>query len=65
MLGDVPTVSRKMGADAAGKPVADWIRANGNLVEHISWRASLKTSGMELYDLRPETALSRSQPYNH
>lgn len=57
MLGDVPTVSRKMGADAAGKPVADWIRANGKLVEHISWRASLKTSGMELYDLRPETGL--------
>ncbi len=57
MLGDVATVSRKMGADAAGKPVADWIRANGKLVEHILSRASLKTSRMELYDLRPETGL--------
>lgn len=57
MLGDVATVSRMMGADAAGKSVADWIRANGKLVEHISRRASFKRSGMELYDLRPETGL--------
>ena len=48
-LGDVATVSRKMGADAAGKPVADWIRANGNLI--------FKRHGFELYDLRPETSL--------
>jgi len=48
-LGDVATVSLKMGADAAGKPVADWIRANGNLI--------FKGHGFELYDLRPETSL--------
>ncbi len=48
-VGDVTTVSRKMGADAAGKPVADWIRANGKLVE--------QRRGIELYDLRPETGL--------
>lgn len=48
-VGDVTTVSRKMGANAAGKPVADWIRANGKLVE--------QRRGIELYDLRPETGL--------
>jgi 4-amino-4-deoxy-L-arabinose transferase-like glycosyltransferase len=48
-LGDVATVSRNMGADAAGKPVADWIRAKGRLI--------FKRRGMELYDLRPETGL--------
>ena len=48
-LGDVPMLYRRMGADAAGKPVADWIRANGNLI--------FKRHGFELYDLRPETGL--------
>ncbi len=48
-LGDVAIISRRMGADAAGKPVADWIRTNGNLI--------LKRHGFELYDLRPETGL--------
>jgi 4-amino-4-deoxy-L-arabinose transferase-like glycosyltransferase len=50
MLGDVATVSRRMGADAAGKPVADWIRAHGRLVPLPSRRAR----NLELYDLRPD-----------
>lgn len=48
-LGDVAMLYRRMGADAAGKPVADWIRANGSLI--------FKRHGFELYDLRPEAGL--------
>lgn len=58
MLGDAPIVSRRMGADSAGKPVADWIRANGQLVDPALWRSSRGSgSGVELYDLRPQTPL--------
>jgi 4-amino-4-deoxy-L-arabinose transferase-like glycosyltransferase len=59
MLGDVAGVSRKMGADAAGKPTADWVRANGKLVDPILWRSSRRRSSMELYDLRPDITLNR------
>lgn len=52
MLGDVSFISRRMGGDAAGKPTADWIRANGKLVPPALWRS--RGSAMELYDLRPE-----------
>ena len=57
MLGDVPAISRRMGADAAGKPVADWIRARGKLVAPIFWRAPGSRSNAELWDLRPEAGL--------
>lgn len=54
MLGDVATVSRRMGADAAGKPAGDWIRANGKPVPPGLWRSRFGGSAMELYDLRPD-----------
>jgi 4-amino-4-deoxy-L-arabinose transferase-like glycosyltransferase len=56
MLGDVSPLYRRMGADAAGKPIADWIRANGRLVPPKLWRSrgSVGQSGMELYELLPE-----------
>jgi len=57
MLGDAPIISRRMGAEAAGKPVADWVRSNGRLVDPALWRAGRNRSSVELYDLRPETAL--------
>ena len=57
MLGDVAIVSRRMGARAAGKQVAHWVRANGKLVDPALWRTISTTHGMELYDLRPETGL--------
>jgi hypothetical protein len=58
MLGDVAAVSRRMGADAAGKPVADWVRANGRLVDPRLWRRSVRSrSRVELYDLRPAAGL--------
>jgi 4-amino-4-deoxy-L-arabinose transferase-like glycosyltransferase len=41
MLGDLSLVSRRMGGLTAGRPVADWVRANGTLVDPALWRASV------------------------
>jgi len=57
LLGDTPAISRRMGADDAGKPVADWVRSNGKLVEPALWRAGRGGSSVDLYDLRPEAGL--------
>ncbi|HWP12537.1 MAG TPA: glycosyltransferase family 39 protein [Ramlibacter sp.] len=54
MVGDAPTVSRMLGADAAGKTVDDWIRANGTPVAARRWRGRGMPAGAELYDLYPE-----------
>jgi 4-amino-4-deoxy-L-arabinose transferase-like glycosyltransferase len=54
MLGDVATVSRRMGADAAGMPVAAWIREHGALVDPALWGGSGPGGRWRLYDLRPE-----------
>ena len=40
MLGDLSLVSRRMGGLAAGRPIADWVRANGALVDPALWRAA-------------------------
>ena len=57
MLGDLSIVSRRMGAEAAGKPVSDWVRSNGKLVDPIFWRTGRSRSAVELYDLHPEIEL--------
>jgi 4-amino-4-deoxy-L-arabinose transferase-like glycosyltransferase len=62
MLGDVAVVSRRMGAMTAGKPVADWVRANGKLVDSTLWRQLRRRSGPELYDLRPDVPLVPAPP---
>lgn len=60
-----------MGADAAVRPLADRIRATGKPVDPSLWRApddDAAASGtparrgprLQLYDLRPETALVSS-----
>ena len=38
MLNDLSLVSRRMGAETAGRPLADWVRANGKLVDPALWR---------------------------
>lgn len=61
MLGELSIASRLMGAEAAGRPLADWIRANGTPVDSTRW--SSPSGGMgwparrELYDLKPGTGL--------
>ena len=57
MLGDLSPVSRVLGGEAAGRPIADWVRAKGSPVDPELWRsasASRRESGdLQLYDLRP------------
>jgi 4-amino-4-deoxy-L-arabinose transferase-like glycosyltransferase len=58
MLGDLSVVSRRLGAEAAQRPIAEWVRANGTLVDPGLWRGVSSTgSAMRLYDLRPGTPL--------
>ena len=60
MLGELSIASRLMGAEAAGRPLADWIHANGTPVDPVLWSSP---SGIgwptrrELYDLKPGTGL--------
>ena len=63
MLGDLTSVSRRLGAETAQRPVAEWIRGHGRLVDPALWRASGSVAnGMALYDLRPDTALVPAAP---
>jgi 4-amino-4-deoxy-L-arabinose transferase-like glycosyltransferase len=59
MLGDLSFISRRLRADVAGRPIAEWVRANGKLVDPELWRppALEARRGMRLYDLRPDTGL--------
>jgi 4-amino-4-deoxy-L-arabinose transferase-like glycosyltransferase len=52
MLNDLSLVSRRLGAEIAGQPIADWVRAHGKPVDAALWRTSRRTP-MTLYDLRP------------
>lgn len=58
MLNDLSLVSRRMGADVAAQPIADWVRANGKPVDSNLWRTS-RRSPMTLYDLRPDLGLAQ------
>lgn len=57
MVGDVSTVARRMGGDAADKPLADWIRLHGKRVDPVLWRVSPTRGSIELFDLHPEMGL--------
>jgi len=59
MLGDLSFVSRRLRADVAGRPIAEWVRANGKIVDPALWRGDTSTGrrGMRLYDLRPDAGL--------
>jgi 4-amino-4-deoxy-L-arabinose transferase-like glycosyltransferase len=58
MLGDLSLVSRRLGAEAAQEPIAQWVRSNGRLVDAALWRPpGSRRTAMRLYDLRPDAAL--------
>ena len=69
MLGDLSPTSRRLGGEAAGQPIADWIRAHGQPVDPSLWRPDPPTSRrlaarmdtLELYDLRPGSSTSSSR----
>jgi 4-amino-4-deoxy-L-arabinose transferase-like glycosyltransferase len=55
MVGDAPFISRRLGADEAARPIAQWVEAKGQLVAPTLWRSSAlggRRNGMRLYDLR-------------
>jgi 4-amino-4-deoxy-L-arabinose transferase-like glycosyltransferase len=46
MVADFPPTGRRPGGlEAAGRPVADWVRANGTLVDPALWRSSVPEAG--------------------
>ncbi|HEV2056377.1 MAG TPA: glycosyltransferase family 39 protein [Methylomirabilota bacterium] len=58
MLGDLSVVSRRLGAEVAQEPIAQWVRSNGRLVDAALWRPpGSRRTAMRLYDLRPDAAL--------
>jgi 4-amino-4-deoxy-L-arabinose transferase-like glycosyltransferase len=58
MLGDLSAVSRRLGAEVAQEPIAQWVRSNGKLVDPALWRPpGSRRTPMRLYDLRPDAAL--------
>lgn len=61
MLGELTIASRLMGAESAGRPLAEWIRATGRPVEPALWSESGgglgRFSRRELYDLNPGPGL--------
>jgi len=58
MLGDLSLVSRRLGAEVAQEPIAQWVRSNGTLVDPALWRPpGSRRTAMRLYDLRPDAAL--------
>ena len=66
MLGDLSLLNRRLGAEEAGRPIADWVRAHGRPVDPAEWRGSPRRAtarrapggiaAMQLYDLRPAPA---------
>ena len=61
MLGDLSIASRFMGAEAAGRPLADWVRAHGRPVDLALWSGPAAGFGRgarrQLYALNPEAGL--------
>jgi hypothetical protein len=70
LLGDLSPISRRLGGEAAVRPVAEWVRAHGAPVDPSLWRSAARGAGgssrrglgaaMELYDLRPQAGLVRA-----
>jgi 4-amino-4-deoxy-L-arabinose transferase-like glycosyltransferase len=58
MLGDLSMVSRRLGAEVAQEPIAQWVRSNGRPVDAALWRpAGARRTAMRLYDLKPDLAV--------
>ena len=58
MIGDLSRISTRLGAESAGRPIADWIASNGQLVDSDLWRSVHdRNDKLLLYDLRPHLPL--------
>jgi hypothetical protein len=45
LVPDFSTIGQRLGAEAPGRPIADWVRANGTLVDSALWRSSVPEAG--------------------
>lgn len=41
LVPDFSTIGQRLGAEAPGRPIADWVRANGTPVDPALWRSSV------------------------
>ena len=58
MTGDLSRISIRLGGESASRPISDWIKANGRLVDFDLWRSIHDGNDkLLLYDLRPEVPL--------
>jgi 4-amino-4-deoxy-L-arabinose transferase-like glycosyltransferase len=58
MIGDASQISRRLGADAAQRPIDDWIRTHGRRVDPALWRTPGSRTRGDLYDLRPDNGIA-------
>jgi hypothetical protein len=45
MVGDAPFISRRLGADVAARPIAEWVLENGRLVDPSSGARARSAAG--------------------
>jgi 4-amino-4-deoxy-L-arabinose transferase-like glycosyltransferase len=60
MLGELSIASRIMGAEAAGRPLAEWVRTHGRPIDAAFWGGTAgagRAARRQLYDLNPEAGL--------
>ena len=59
MIDDLSGVSRRLGAETAARPIAEWVRSHGAPVDPDLWRVpgARRATTMALYDLRPTTGV--------
>jgi 4-amino-4-deoxy-L-arabinose transferase-like glycosyltransferase len=60
MLGELSIASRFMGAEAAGRPLAEWVRTHGRPIDAVFWGGTAgagRAARRQLYDLNPEAGL--------
>ncbi len=70
LLGDLSLTSQRLGGEAAGEAIAEWVRARGRPVDPTLWRPDALSSRrlaarldrIELYDLRPDAGITRPPP---
>ena len=63
LVDDVSPISRLLGGELAGRPVAHWIRSYGQLVDPGLWRGPGVARHEQLYDLCPGKGLRVNAPF--
>jgi hypothetical protein len=61
MVGDLSSISRRLGAEEAGRPITNWVRAHGTIVDPALWRTRSLDAGPSDDD-NPNQALNPANP---